>query len=150
MSDGDDLASLEAELLGAVAEARDEASLEAVRVRALGKKGSISERMKGLGKLAPEDRKRAGAALNALKETVAGAIAKRSVVLRDAAIEARLAAETVDVTLPARPARAGTIHPVSQVWEEVVQIWGDLGFAVAEGPHIETDWYNFDALNIPP
>jgi phenylalanyl-tRNA synthetase alpha chain len=146
----DDLASLEAEILGAVAEARDEAGLEAVRVRALGKKGAISERMKGLGALAPDERRSAGAALNALKETVAAAIAERAELLKDQAIEARLAAETVDVTLPVRPGRTGTIHPVSQVWEEVVQIWGDLGFAVAEGPHIETDWYNFDALNIPP
>ncbi|HUF44437.1 MAG TPA: phenylalanine--tRNA ligase subunit alpha [Aestuariivirgaceae bacterium] len=145
-----ELASLEAELLGAVAAASDAASLEAIRVGALGKKGSISERMKTLGSLAPEQRKSAGAGLNALKEKVAAAIAERGAVLRDEAIEARLAAETVDVTLPARPGRAGTIHPVSQVWEEVVQIWGDLGFAVAEGPHIETDWYNFDALNIPP
>jgi phenylalanyl-tRNA synthetase alpha chain len=150
MSDGDDLAALEAGILGAVAEARDEPGLEAVRVRALGKKGAISERMKGLGSLAPDERRNAGAALNALKETVAAAIAERAELLKDQAIEARLAAETVDVTLPARPGRTGTIHPVSQVWEEVVQIWGDLGFAVAEGPHIETDWYNFDALNIPP
>jgi len=150
MSEHGDLAALESELLGAVAKARDEAGLEAVRVGALGKKGSISERMKRLGGLAPEERKSAGAALNALKEKVAAAIAERASLLRDAAIEGRIAAESVDVTLPSRPARAGTVHPVSQVWEEVVQIWGDLGFAVAEGPHIETDWYNFDALNIPP
>src|SRR5688500_16862203 len=102
MSDGGDLASLEAELLGAIAAAGDEASLEAMRVGALGKKGSISERMKRLGALAPEERKRAGATLNALKEKVASAIAERGLLLKDEAIGARLAAEQVDVTLPAR------------------------------------------------
>jgi phenylalanyl-tRNA synthetase alpha chain len=141
---------LEAELLRAVASAADEASLEELRVTALGKKGSISERMKTLGGMAPEERREAGAALNELKDKVAAAIAEKRRALADAALERRLAIESADVTLPVRPLALGTIHPVSHVWEEVVQIWGDLGFAVAEGPHIEDDFYNFGALNMPP
>jgi phenylalanyl-tRNA synthetase alpha chain len=141
---------LEAELLRAVASAADEASLEELRVTALGKKGSISERMKTLGGMAPEERREAGAALNELKDKVAAAIAEKRRALADAALERRLATESADVTLPVRPLALGTIHPVSHVWEEVVQIWGDLGFAVAEGPHIEDDFYNFGALNMPP
>jgi phenylalanyl-tRNA synthetase alpha chain len=144
------LKALEKDILKQIAAAGDEAELEAVRVGSLGKKGSISEQMKALGSMAPEERKAAGAALNVLKDAVAEAIAARKSELREAALEARLKSETVDVTLPIRPERQGTIHPVSQVWEEVVQIWGDLGFSVAEGPHIEDDFYNFTALNMPP
>ena len=143
------LAELESQLIAAVDAAGDEAALDEVRVSALGKKGTISEQMKTLGKMDPEERKAAGQALNALKDKVADAIAARSTMLKDAALEARLASEFDDVTLPVRPELKGSIHPVSQVWEEVVQIFGDMGFAVAEGPHIETDWYNFGALNIP-
>ena len=144
------LQALEQDVLGQVEAAADEAALESVRVAALGKKGSVSERMKGLGAMDPEQRKEAGAALNLLKDKVADAIAHRKAALQEAALEARLASEKIDVTLPARPEPRGTIHPVSQVWEEVVQIFGDLGFAVAEGPHIEDDFHNFTALNIPP
>ncbi len=144
-----DLNELETSLLASVQDAADDAALEAVRVSALGKKGTISGRMKDLGKMGPEDRKSAGQALNALKDKVASAIQARQQDLREAELENRLATEFVDVTLPAAPEAAGSVHPVSQVWEEVVQIFGDLGFAVAEGPHIETDWYNFGALNIP-
>ena len=150
MNDLSDFQSLEASLLAQIAAAGGEAELEAARVSALGKKGLISERLKGLGALPPEARKEAGASLNAIKDRVTDAIAAKRETFREAALEARLASERIDVTLPARPKREGTIHPVSQVWEEVVQIWGDLGFSVAEGPHIETDWYNFGALNIPP
>lgn len=141
---------LEQDILGQVAEARDEAALDAVRVATLGKKGSVSERMKALGSMSPEERKEAGAALNLLKDKVAEAIAARKAALQETALEARLASERIDVTLPVRPEPRGTIHPVSQVWEEVVQIFGDLGFGVAEGPHIEDDFHNFTALNIPP
>ena len=144
------LVNLEQSIMAEIDAATDEASLEAVRVSVLGKKGSISERMKGLGSMSPEERKEAGAALNVLKDKVADALSARKTTLQDAALEARLAAEKIDVTLPARPQASGTVHPVSQVWEEVVQIFGDLGFAVAEGPHIEDDFHNFDALNIPP
>jgi phenylalanyl-tRNA synthetase alpha chain len=142
--------SLEQDILQQVANASDEAALEALRVATLGKKGSISEQMKALGAMGPEERKTAGAALNVLKDKVAEAIAARKAVLQEAQLEQRLASEKIDVTLPARNESRGTVHPVSQVWEEVVQIFGDLGFAVAEGPHIEDDFHNFTALNIPP
>ncbi len=142
--------SLEHDILQQVAGASDEAALEAVRVATLGKKGSISEQMKALGAMGPEERRTAGAALNVLKDKVTEAIAARKVVLQEAQLEQRLASEKIDVTLPSRNELRGTVHPVSQVWEEVVQIFGDLGFAVAEGPHIEDDFHNFTALNIPP
>jgi phenylalanyl-tRNA synthetase alpha chain len=142
--------SLEQEILAQISAASDEAAVEAVRVSALGKKGTISEQMSGLGKMAPDERKAAGAALNVLKDKVTEALAARKAVLGEAALEARLLTEKIDVTLPIRPQNSGTIHPVSQVWEEVVQIFGDLGFSVAEGPHIEDDFHNFDALNMPP
>jgi phenylalanyl-tRNA synthetase alpha chain len=142
--------SLEQEILQQVASASDEAALEALRVATLGKKGSISEQMKTLGAMSPDARKEAGAALNVLKDKVTEAIAARKAVLQEAQLEQRLASEKIDVTLPARAEPRGTVHPVSQVWEEVVQIFGDLGFAVAEGPHIEDDFHNFTALNIPP
>ncbi len=142
--------SLEQDILQQVASASDEAALEALRVATLGKKGSISEQMKALGAMGPDARKEAGAALNVLKDKVTEAIAARKAVLQEAQLEQRLASEKIDVTLPARSESRGTVHPVSQVWEEVVQIFGDLGFAVAEGPHIEDDFHNFTALNIPP
>ncbi len=144
------LETLEQDTLAQVNAAADEAALEAVRVAALGKKGTISEQMKGLGALSPDERKSFGAALNLIKDKVSDAIASRKAALADKALNERLARETVDVTLPARGELKGTIHPVSQVWEEIVQIFGDLGFAVAEGPHIEDDFHNFDALNMPP
>jgi phenylalanyl-tRNA synthetase alpha chain len=144
------LQELERDILTKVDAAMDEASLEALRVATLGKKGSISERMKSLGNMNPEERREAGAALNVLKDKVAEALSIRKIKLQEIALEARLASERIDVTLPVRPQATGTVHPVSQVWEEVVQIFGDLGFAVAEGPHIEDDFHNFDALNIPP
>ena len=145
-----DLAGLEQDIAAAVSAAADDRALEAVRVAALGKKGSVSERLKELGRMSPDERKVAGPALNGLRDRVAEAIEARRATLREAALEARLRSETVDVTLPPRPEPAGTIHPVTQVWEEVIAIFGDMGFSVAEGPHIETDWYNFGALNIPP
>lgn len=147
-----DLATLETETLSAIAGAADEAALEAVRVAALGKKGTISERLAGLGKLAPEDRKAAGAAINALKEVVTAALTARRTVLKDAALDARLAAETVDITLPTRAGGldTGRIHPITQVVDELTAIFHDMGFAVAEGPDIEFDDYNFTLLNFPP
>ena len=144
------LDGLEEEILNGVAGAADEAALEALRVSTLGKKGVISERMKSLGAMPAEERKETGARLNLLKDKVAGAIAARRAALLEKALEARLSREKVDVTLPVRPERQGTVHPVSQVWDEIVQIWGDLGFSVAEGPHIEDDFHNFTALNMPP
>jgi phenylalanyl-tRNA synthetase alpha chain len=146
-----DIDTLEKTLMDDIALAADEAAIEAVRVAALGKKGSVSERMKTLGAMTPEERQVMGPALNGLKDRVAEALAARKGALRDAAIEARLTAETVDVTLPVRqaPAERGRIHPISQVIDEIAAIFGDLGFAIAEGPDIETDHYNFTALNFP-
>src|SRR5438552_3722839 len=144
------LQTLENEILKGVSDAADEAALEALRVSALGKKGAISERMKLLGRMPPEERKAEGARLNLLKDRIGAAIAARKAALQERALAARLESEKVDVTLPIRPERQGTIHPVSQVWDEIVEIWGDLGFSVAEGPHIEEDFYNFTALNMPP
>ena len=145
-----DLASLERDIDAALAGAGDERGVEAVRVAALGKKGSVSALMKNLGSMSPEERKIAGPALNGLKDRIAASIKARRAALQEAGLEARLAQETLDVTLPARPEAAGTVHPITQVWQEVVAIFADMGFSVAEGPHIETDWYNFGALNIPP
>ncbi|MGL4527405.1 MAG: phenylalanine--tRNA ligase subunit alpha, partial [Aestuariivirga sp.] len=127
------LETLEQDILAQVSAASDEAAIEAVRVAALGKKGAISERMKTLGSMSPDERREAGAALNLLKDRVSEALGVRKAALQEAALEARLAAEKIDVTLPVRPQVSGTVHPVSQVWEEVVQVFGDLGFAVAEG-----------------
>ncbi|WP_246479677.1 phenylalanine--tRNA ligase subunit alpha [Kaustia mangrovi] len=145
-----DIEKLEQEILDAIAEAADEQALEAVRVSALGKKGRISEQLKGLGRMSPEERQVMGPLLNGVKTRVNEAIAKRRDALKEMALEARLASERVDVTLPVRPEPRGTIHPVSRVYDEVVEIFADLGFAVAEGPHIEDDFHNFTALNIPP
>ncbi len=135
--------------LDAIAGAGDENALEDLRVAAVGKKGEVSLKMRELGKMTPEERQVAGPALNALKDEINGALAAKKVALADAALDARLKDEWLDVTMPPRPRNVGTIHPVSQVTEEVTAIFADMGFAVAEGPQIESDWYNFDALNMP-
>jgi phenylalanyl-tRNA synthetase alpha chain len=137
--------------VGLVAAATDEAGLEDVRLAAIGKKGEVALAMRELGRMTPEERQVAGPALNALKDEITSALAARKQALGDAALEERLRGEWLDVTLPGRRrgAEAGTIHPVSQVWEECTAIFADMGFAVAEGPQVETDFYNFDALNIP-
>ena len=140
---------LRTKYISAIADAADEAALEDLRIAAIGKKGEISLQMRELGRMSPEERQEAGPRLNALKDEIASALAAKKAALADAALDARLRAEWLDVTLPSRPARAGTIHPVSQVTEEVTAIFADMGFAVAEGPQIETDWHNFDALNMP-
>ena len=136
--------------LARVANAADPAALEEVRLAALGKKGEISLMMRELGKMTPEERQTAGAALNRLKDEIDAGLRAKKLALEDAALDARLASEWLDVTLPGRPRPAGTIHPVSQVMEEVTAIFADMGFAVAEGPQVESDFFNFDALNIPP
>ncbi|MDT8329286.1 MAG: phenylalanine--tRNA ligase subunit alpha, partial [Roseovarius sp.] len=132
-----------------IANAADEAMLEDLRVQAVGKKGEISLQMRELGKMSAEERQVAGPKLNALKDEINSALAAKKQGLADAALDERLRAEWMDVTLPARHRRVGTIHPVSQVTEEVTAIFADMGFAVAEGPQVESDWFNFDALNIP-
>ena len=132
-----------------ISAAANEAALEELRVQAVGKKGEISLQMRSLGKMSPEERQVAGPALNALKDEVNSALTARKSSMADAALEERLKSEWLDVTLPGRQRPVGTIHPISQVWEEVTAIFADMGFSVAEGPQIETDWYNFDALNMP-
>ena len=146
----DGLDTLKAKYLIAVAGASDESGLEEVRLAALGKKGEISALMASLGKMDPDMRKAAGANLNLLKDEIDAALRAKKAGLADAALDERLRSEWLDVTLPGRPRPQGSIHPVSQVMEELTAIFGDMGFAVAEGPQIESDWYNFDALNIPP
>jgi phenylalanyl-tRNA synthetase alpha chain len=146
-----DLATLEQNILVEIAAAKDETALEAVRVAALGKKGSISALLSMLGKMSPDERKTRGAAINLAKDKVTQALAERREVLKSAALDVRLNSETVDVTLPVRepPAEAGRIHPLSQVMDELTTIFADMGFSIAEGPDIETDDYNFTRLNFP-
>src|ERR1700726_4580543 len=146
-----DLAKLESEILSQIAAAGDEAALEAVRVAALGKKDSISALLATLGKMSPDERKTQGAAINLAKDRVTQALTARRDILKAAALDARLASETIDVTLPLReaPAEQGRIHPLSQVMDELTAIFADMGFAIAEGPDIETDDYNFTKLNFP-
>src|SRR6202158_63454 len=146
-----DLVTLEETILSQSAAAADEAALEAVRVAALGKKGSISALLATLGKMSPDERKTQGAAINLTKDKVSHALTARRDVLKSAALDARLASETIDVTLPVRetPVEQGRIHPLSQVMDELTAIFADMGFSIAEGPDIETDDYNFTKLNFP-
>src|SRR6187200_695404 len=146
-----EIAKLEKEILANVAAAKDEAALEAVRISALGKNGSVSALLKTLGTMSADERKTQGPAINGLKDRVTESIAQRKDALGAAALDARLNTETVDVTLPVResPAETGRIHPVSQVMDELTTIFADMGFSVAEGPDIETDDLNFTKLNFP-
>jgi len=144
----ENLEQLQTSLLDRVAAAGDLEALESLRVQALGKKGEVTQRLKSLGNLSPDERREAGQGLNRVKEAVTEAIEARRTDLEESALEAKLATEAVDVTLPARPAETGRIHPISQTVEELVAIFGEMGFTVAEGPHIEDDYYNFTALNI--
>ena len=146
-----DIGQLETELTSAIVAASDEAALEAVRVSALGKKGAISELLRTLGTMTPEERKDRGPLINGLKERVTQAIATRREALKNDALDQRLNTESVDVTLPVRePAtEIGRVHPISQVIDELTAIFADMGFAIAEGPDIETDDYNFTMLNFP-
>jgi phenylalanyl-tRNA synthetase alpha chain len=146
----DDIETLKGDLLNAAAGAGSLAALEELRVAALGRKGRVTELMKGLGALEGEARKEAGRALNQLKDTLADAIEARKAELGRSERQTKLAAERVDVSLPPRPESQGRLHPISQTIDEIVAIFGEMGFAVAEGPDIETDFYNFTALNIPP
>ena len=145
-------AQLEQQILADIAAAGDEAALEAVRVGALGRNGTITALLKTLGALPPEERKIQGPLINGLKDRVNAALAARRDALKRATLEARLNSESVDVTLPVReaPAEIGRVHPITQVTDELTAIFADMGFAVAEGPDIETDDYNFAKLNFPP
>jgi len=145
-----DLNTVEAELLASVGDAASLDALEQARVAALGRKGRITALMKGLGGLSPDERRETGSTLNRIKDKVQAAVDARRTALRAAELDERLQHERVDVSLPARPDADGRIHPVSQVMDEIVQIFADMGFTVAEGPDIEDDFHNFTALNIPP
>ncbi len=146
----DELEAIKTKFVEASSVAETLSALEQVRIQALGKKGAITQRMKTLGGLDPEARKTAGQDLNRVKDEIAAAIEARKTALEEAELEARLAHESVDVSLPARPAEIGRIHPISQTVDEMVAIFGEMGFSVAEGPHIEDDFHNFTALNISP
>lgn len=144
-----DLDQLRAELLASIDAASGIDALEAVRVHALGKQGVVTGLLKMLGGMSPEERQETGPRIHALREAVTEAIAAHKAALESAALEAKLAAETLDITLPVSGVPAGSVHPVSQVMDELAEIFADLGFAVATGPEIEDDWHNFSALNIP-
>lgn len=131
------------------AAAADPAALENAKAKYLGKTGQITEQMKGLGKLAPDERKIQGAIINAAKERIEAALGARRDALADVQMQTRLNAEAIDVTLPGRGRGMGGIHPVMRTWQRVEEIFASIGFAVADGPEIETDWTNFTALNSP-
>ncbi len=143
------IAALKDELTGMISAANDLAKLEEARVAALGKKGRITDLMKSLGDMAPEDRKNFGAAVNALKDEVAALIEKQEAALKKQAMAEKLGNETIDITLPIRPQQKGAIHPISQTMDELISIFGSMGFVLDEGPDIEDDWHNFTALNFP-
>lgn len=145
-----ELKTLQSEILKAIDGATSSEALDAVRVDALGKKGKLTEMMKSLGGMEPEARKAFGAALNVAKDAIAQAIEAKQKVLASAALTARLEKERIDVTLSPRPMGEGRIHPITQTTDEIVTIFAAMGFSVAKGPDIETDWNNFTALNLPP
>jgi phenylalanyl-tRNA synthetase alpha chain len=145
-----DIATLKTEITKQIEAANDLKALDDVRVSALGKKGRITDLMKTLGGMDPETRKTKGQELNALKDEIAGILKKQESALRKQEMAARLENESIDITLSPRPQPQGHIHPISQTMEELVNIFGDMGFSVAEGPDIDDDWHNFTALNFPP
>ena len=143
------IATLQTDLMGAIGSADTLDSLEALRIAALGKQGSVSALLKTMGSMSPEERQTQGPIINGLRESITSALASKKADLETADLNRRLASERVDMTLPAPEAPRGTVHPVSQVMDELAEIFADMGFAVAEGPEIEDDWHNFTALNIP-
>lgn len=145
----DEMNALERDLLDEIAACGDLSSIDQIRVSALGKKGRITGLMKGLGALTPEEKKERGQALNHLKNRISLALEQRKTDLEEADLQARLQTEKLDMTLSPRPEVTGHIHPISQVMDEIIEIFADMGFAVAEGPDIEDDFHNFTALNIP-
>ena len=145
-----DIESLSARALADIEAAQTPEALEALRVGLLGKQGSITAQLKQLGALPAEQRKAAGEAINLARDAVGQALAARKAVLEDIALDARLAGEAIDVTLPGRTPQRGGIHPVSRTLERIAEIFGRLGYELADGPEIEDDWHNFEALNFPP
>jgi phenylalanyl-tRNA synthetase alpha chain len=149
MSDGQTLDALKDSALAQVAAAGDLAALDAARVNLLGKSGSISAEMAKLGKLPPDERKAFGQAVNVVKQTVESALKDRLDVLKREALAARLVAEKIDITQPVPRPAAGKLHPITQTIDELIAIFGQMGFTLAEGPDIEDDFHNFTALNFP-
>ena len=145
-----DIQTLSARALADIAAAQTPEAVEALRVGLLGKQGSITAQLKQLGALPPDQRKAAGEAINRTRDEVSSALAARKSLLEDAALDARLAGEAVDVTLPGRLPQRGGIHPISRTLERIAGIFGNLGYELADGPEIEDDWHNFEALNFPP
>ena len=145
-----DIEALTARALADIAAADSPAAIEALRVALVGKAGTITGQLKQLGKLPAEERKAAGAAINEARDAVSAALGERKAALESAALDARLVAETIDVTLPGIDADSGGLHPVSRTLERIADIFGRLGFELADGPEIEDDWHNFEALNFPP
>ncbi|MGB0958000.1 MAG: phenylalanine--tRNA ligase subunit alpha, partial [Litorivicinus sp.] len=144
-----DLDHIQRQALDAVASAESVEALESIRVQYLGKKGELTAQLKALGKMEPEARKAAGQLVNVAKQAVEAAIGERKALLTAQALQAQLAAETIDVTLPGRNRNPGSAHPVSKTMERMQQFFASVGYSVAEGPEIEDDWHNFEALNIP-
>jgi phenylalanyl-tRNA synthetase alpha chain len=148
-NDMTDIAKLQSELTTAIESANTLDAVEAVRIAALGKQGSVSALLKTVGAMSPDERKAQGPIINGLREAVTTGIAAKKAALETAALNERLATEHLDMTLPASEAPRGSVHPVSQVMDELAEIFADMGFAVAEGPEIEDQWHNFTALNMP-
>ncbi len=144
-----DLDTLVSEAIARFGGVDDLAELERVKARYLGKSGAITEAMKELGRLAPEQRRDSGARINSAKDRIEAALVARREALEAAKLDARLSEEALDVTLPGRGRGTGSIHPVIRTWQRIEAIFGSIGFDVADGPEIETDWYNFTALNQP-
>ena len=145
-----DIESLSTRALADIAAAATPDALEALRVGLLGKSGTITAQLKALGALPGDQRKAAGEAINRARDALSDALSARKTALDDAALDARLAGETVDVTLPGRDGERGGVHPVSRTLERITEIFGRLGYELADGPEIEDDWHNFEALNFPP
>lgn len=145
-----DIESLSTQALSDIASAQTPDALEALRVALLGKSGSITAQLKQLGTLPGDQRKAAGEAINVARDAIAGALSARKILLEDAALDARLGRESIDVTLPGRNAERGGLHPISRTLERIADIFGRLGYELADGPEIEDDWHNFEALNFPP
>ena len=145
-----DIESLSTQALSDIASAQSPDVLESLRVALLGKSGSITAQLKQLGTLPGDQRKAAGEAINIARDAIATALSARKVVLDDAVLDARLAGENIDVTLPGRNPDRGGLHPISRTLERIADIFGRLGYELADGPEIEDDWHNFEALNFPP
>ena len=145
-----DIEQLSQHSLAQIAEASSSDAVEALRIALLGKSGSVTAQLKQLGALPPEQRKTAGEAINRARDLLTAALNERKLALDDAALDARLASESIDVTLPGLDAGVGGLHPVSRTMERIADIFGRLGFALSDGPEIEDDWHNFEALNFPP